>query len=125
MKKLVTLLLVSLFASLAYAGLDPGTDSFGIYFDTAGNTNCTTAAPFQPVSAYLILMNPAGPTNGIECSVVMSGAPYVVLSTSCICPFEGCWFVRGRHLGRLRRELPGPGERRRGHRDLVDHAPGA
>ena len=92
MKKLVTLLLVSLFASLAYAGLDPGTDSFGIYFDTAGNTNCTTAAPFQPVSAYLILMNPAGPTNGIECSVVMSGAPYVVLSTSCICPFEGCWF---------------------------------
>ncbi len=82
-------LLAVLITSAACAGLDPGTDSFGVYFDTAGNTNCATAAAFDAVTAYLLLMNPAGPTEAFECSVSMSGAPYMILSTvaggSCLC----------------------------------------
>lgn len=80
MKKLVALLLVSMMASVAFAGLDPDTDSFGVYFDTAGNTNCMAAAPFMPVNVYILLMNPAGPTNGFECTVTPSGVPYFILS---------------------------------------------
>jgi hypothetical protein len=65
----------------AAAGLDPATDSFGVYFDLAGNTNCTTAGAMQPVTTYLLLMNPAGPTDAFECSVVPTGAPHILLST--------------------------------------------
>ncbi len=82
MKKFVTLLLVSLFASVAFAGIDPGTDSFGVYFDTAGNTNTYATGPFTPFNAYLILANPAGPTNGFECTVTPSGAAFFALSTT-------------------------------------------
>lgn len=94
MKLLPPLLLACLLASGSLAGLDPDTDSFGVYFDTAGNTNCTMAAPFQPITAYLLLMNPAGPTDGFECTVAMTGAPHVILSTnycgSTICDGEHC-----------------------------------
>lgn len=82
MKKFVTLLLVSLFASVAFAGLDSGTDSFGVYFDTAGNTNTATAGLYTPFNAYLILANPAGPTNGFECTVGITGSAYFALSTT-------------------------------------------
>lgn len=81
MKTLFAVVLAVLMAASAAAGLDPATDSFGVYFDTAGNANCTTAGAMQPVTAYLLLMNPAGPTNAFECSVVLSGAPHFVLST--------------------------------------------
>ncbi len=82
MKKLVVLLLVSLMATTAFAALDPDTDSFGVYFDTAGNNNCTNAPMFAPFNAYLVLMNPAGPTNGFECTVTPTGAPHFILSTT-------------------------------------------
>ncbi len=104
MKTMVSLLLAVLITSAACAGLDPGTDSFGVYFDTAGNANCTTAAAFEAVTAYLLLMNPAGPTDAFECSVSMSGAPYMILSTvvggSCLCWDDGSYcgpyiFVHG------------------------------
>lgn len=78
---LAPLFVVGLLATCAFGGLDPATDSFGIYFDLDGNTNCTTAGAWQQVSAHLILMNPAGPTNGFECSVAATGAPHFVLST--------------------------------------------
>lgn len=81
MKPPLLAIVVALVALPAIAGLDPATDSFGIYFDMDGNTNCTTAGAFQPLTAYLILMNPAGPTNGFECSVAATGAPHFVLST--------------------------------------------
>ncbi len=84
MKQFMTILIAGLLASAACAGLDPATDSFGIYFDTAGNINCTTAAASAPVTAYLILMNPAGPTNGFECSVMRTGAPHFVVSMTII-----------------------------------------
>lgn len=79
--KTVTLLLIAVVASAAVAGLDPATDSFGVYFDTDGNTNCTAAAAMLPVSAHLVLMNPEGPFNGWECSIVLTGAPHFVLSS--------------------------------------------
>ena len=82
MKSLTVLLLVAMVATVARAGIDPAADSFGVYFDTAGNTNCVTASMFVPLPVYLILMNPAGPTNGFECSVSMTGAPHFVLATT-------------------------------------------
>jgi len=82
MKKLVALLLVSLMASVAFAGLDPDTDSFGVYFDTAGNVNSVAAPIFTPTPVYLLLMNPAGVTDGFECTVTPAGAPYFILSTT-------------------------------------------
>jgi hypothetical protein len=82
MKKLVALLLVSMMASVAFAGLDPDTDSFGVYFDAAGMTNCVNAPAFMPTTAYLLLMNPASATNGFECTVTPTGAPHFILSTT-------------------------------------------
>jgi hypothetical protein len=82
MKTLLALMLTALLAAPVFAGLDPATDSFGVYFDTDGNTNCTTATTGQLVTAYLLLMNPAGPTNGFDCSVVMTGAPHFVLDAA-------------------------------------------
>lgn len=81
MKSLMSLLFACLMASAAFAGLDSGTDSFGFYFDTAGNTNCITAEAMRPITAYLLLMNPVGPTDGFECSLTMTGAAHFVLGT--------------------------------------------
>ena len=91
MRALMAVALAAMLASSALAGLDPATDSFGFYFDTAGNTNCTSASAFEMVTTYLVLMNPSGPTNGFECSLSRVGAPHFVLSTS----FGGCidWIV--------------------------------
>jgi hypothetical protein len=82
MKKLVALLIVSLMATAAFAGIDPDTDSFGIYFDSANNNNCVSANPFTPFPVYLVLMNPASATNGFECTVTPTGAPFFALSTT-------------------------------------------
>lgn len=83
MKKFVTLLLVALFASTAFAGLDSGSDSFGVYFDTLGNVNDLDGQPiFTPFNVYLLLMNPVSATNGFECTVTPTGAPHFILSTT-------------------------------------------
>lgn len=83
MKKLVALLLVSMMASVAFAGVDPDFDSFGVYFDTGGNTLCLNGQPaFAPFNAYLLLMNPRSATDGFECTVTPVGAPHFVLSTT-------------------------------------------
>lgn len=82
MTKLVALLIVGVLVVPALAGLDPDTDSMGVYFDPAGNANCVTAPPFTQTQAYLLLMNPAGPTNGFECQVTLEGAPYFILATT-------------------------------------------
>jgi hypothetical protein len=81
MKTVLCAILVGLAASPAGAGLDPATDSFGVYFDVDGNTNCATGVANDQVAAHLLLMNPAGPTNGFECTVAMSGASHFLLST--------------------------------------------
>lgn len=58
MKKLVVILLACLVATSAFAATDPGTNSFGIYFDTEGISNCTDAAAMGMFNAYFILVNP-------------------------------------------------------------------
>ena len=59
--------------------LDPNPDSIGIYFDSVGNTNCTTAALFLPFDAYLIVAGPTTPIDGFECTVTFAGAPHYIL----------------------------------------------
>lgn len=85
MKRCLRLFLPILLAALAgpaaFAGLDPDRDSMGIYFDTAGNTNCAVLNPFIIQPAYLLLANPSAPTGGFACRVSMVGVPYFVLST--------------------------------------------
>ena len=82
MKTFVALLLVGLMATTALAGLDPDTDSMGIYFDTAGNEVCKDWPPFAPLSCYLLLANPSAPVCGFECLVRFVGAPHFVLATT-------------------------------------------
>lgn len=82
MRKSAVLLITSLIASFAFAVGDPNPDSFGIYFDTAGNTYDMHNIPsLTPFNMYLILANPSAPTNGFECTISSSGAPLFVLST--------------------------------------------
>lgn len=81
MMKLVALLIAGLIAAPALSGLDPDSDSMGIYFDTAGNTVCANVGPFVPTAAYLLLMNPSDCVDGFECTVTMQGAPHFILST--------------------------------------------
>lgn len=63
----------------ALAVLDPNFDSLGVYFDSAGNTNCATAAPFAPFDVYLLVANPTTPIDGFECTVTLTGAPHYIL----------------------------------------------
>ena len=66
MKKLVLLLLVSIMATTAFAALDPDADSFGVYFDLAGNTNTSTAMTAVTKTCYILLMNPSTAIKGFE-----------------------------------------------------------
>ena len=75
------LLCLVLLAPAAFAGLDRDPDSMGIYFDTAGNFNCSTLPPFTPANAYLLLANPTAPTGGFACRIAMVGGPYFLFST--------------------------------------------
>ncbi|MBK9776345.1 MAG: hypothetical protein IPP62_08320 [bacterium] len=79
---LLTLLILATLPGVVAAGLDPRTDSIGIYFDTGGNTNCAPVGMFVPTNIYLLLSNPAGPTNGFECTLTPVGVPYFILSTN-------------------------------------------
>lgn len=74
-------LLVTLSACAAHAGLDPDPDSMGIYFDTAGFSNCIYRPAFSPINVYLLLANPTAATSGFACTVTVSGVPYILLST--------------------------------------------
>lgn len=66
----------------ARGGLDPNADSFGVYFDTAGNNATVYTMPvFTPYDIYLIVSNPTAAVDGFECVVTRVGAPSFVLST--------------------------------------------
>jgi hypothetical protein len=58
MKKFAILLALSLVASSAFALVDDGNSSFGIYFDNAGDVNCLAPTPFVPFNVYFIIANP-------------------------------------------------------------------
>lgn len=79
--KNAALLLAVLAAATAVAGIDPDSDSMGIYFDLGGNQVCRDVPPFTIFPCYLLLVNPSAPTCGYECTVVSEGAPYFLLAT--------------------------------------------
>ena len=56
-KAILTLMLLSL-ATVAFAQVDPAENGIGLYFDMDATEVClTTAAPFTPISAYLLATN--------------------------------------------------------------------
>ena len=57
MKKLVVLLLVSLMAVSAFAGVDEDPDMLGCYFDLDANDNCITMGESAPFFAYFMITN--------------------------------------------------------------------
>jgi hypothetical protein len=57
MKKLVTLALLLVAASAFAAPTDPAVDGIGIYFDTNGTSNCSTASAYTNVTAYVLATN--------------------------------------------------------------------
>ncbi len=57
-------------------------DELGVYLDGAGASNCGSRPAFAPFALYLLLKSPAGPTDGYECTVTMSGAPHSLLATT-------------------------------------------
>jgi len=76
MKSLLALTLVLAFAVTAFAQADPDPDGIGIYFDMGGAEVCTaTAAPFESVSAYLLITNPSAllGVSGWEAYVTVAG----------------------------------------------------
>lgn len=59
MKKMLAFIMASLLlATIASANLDPDPNTIGIYFDTAGDINCTTVGTSVPFDAYVIISNP-------------------------------------------------------------------
>lgn len=66
MKKLLAMLAVALLASGAMAQIDPDADGMGIYFDTEGTIfEMNTAAPFEQITAYLLITRPSA-TDGVS-----------------------------------------------------------
>lgn len=70
MKKSVMLLVAMLIATSAFAVIDPDNDMLGMYFDTTADIVCSTAAPIQHKTAYLMLTNPTlDVIRGFECKL--------------------------------------------------------
>ncbi|MBT4292076.1 hypothetical protein HOD41_05240 [bacterium] len=74
-KAILTLMLLSL-ATVAFSQVDDEVDQIGLYFDTLGYEVCiTTAAPFTPITAYLLITTPSDEfgASGFECEVTTVG----------------------------------------------------
>lgn len=63
-------------------GLDPGPDSFGIYFDPNGYSLVADPGYFRPYDAYLIAANPTSPVDAFECTVTRIGERCFILETN-------------------------------------------
>lgn len=59
MKKFAILLALSMIASSAFAIMDDGDSSLGIYFNPSGDANCFAPAPAVPFNVYFIMANPS------------------------------------------------------------------
>ena len=63
-------------ATVAFSQVDDEVDQIGLYFDTLGYEVCiTTAAPFTPITAYLLITTPSDEfgASGFECEVTTEG----------------------------------------------------
>jgi len=75
MKKLVVIAMMLAAASAFAAPVDPGNNGIGIYFDTAAQSQCSQAAPYANVSAYLLATNlPATGISGWEMAITTNPA---------------------------------------------------
>ncbi len=90
MKTMILLMALAL-VSVASAQLDPEPDGMGIYFDMGGTEVCySTMAPFESVTAYLLLTNMSNP-DGIdswEASLEVIGNPVAPQWFSAFCPIS-------------------------------------
>jgi hypothetical protein len=88
MKKLILLAMV-IFATTAFAQIDPDTDGMGVYFDMGGMELCKeitfNGAPIM-VNAYLLLTNPSG-------GQVLAWEANVVSQIAALSP--GTWAING------------------------------
>ena len=76
MKKMLVIALAILVSSSAFAQIDPDENGIGLYFDMAATDVClTTAAPFQPIAAYLLATNVTEESgiSGWEMEVLVDG----------------------------------------------------
>lgn len=83
---LLLVAVIGVLASGATGSLDTDPDSFGVYFDPDGLHNTITQAPFTTLTAYIILMNPSGPTDGFECTMTRTGGVTYVMGDTYPCP---------------------------------------
>jgi len=97
----LVLLIAVLAPVTADAQVDTGPDGVGVYFDAAATQAWAFAAPFQPVTAYLVITNPGSAagvagaevrvaiTGGLELSHAYACAPLIVDDWPCarfLCP---------------------------------------
>lgn len=78
MKTFITLMLMVVLAGGALAQIDPDPDGIGIYFERGATVReTTTSAPFEAVTAYLLITTPstADPISGWEAVVGVDGSP--------------------------------------------------
>jgi len=76
MKKAILTLMMLAIATVAFAQIDPDENGIGLYFDEFGYEVCmTTAAPFTPITAYLLATNITEESgiSGFECEVTTDG----------------------------------------------------
>ena len=75
MKTIFVIVVTVFMASCAFAVIDPGENSVGLYFDENANIYCQgDIGPFETVHMYLILANPTFDSlYGWECGVEMVG----------------------------------------------------
>ncbi|MCP4144896.1 MAG: hypothetical protein GY752_06380 [bacterium] len=76
MKKAILTLMMLAIATVAFAQIDPDENGIGLYFDEFGYEVClTTAAPFTPITAYLLATNISEESgiSGFECEVTTDG----------------------------------------------------
>ena len=108
MKKLLVLLTVLALAVPAMAGIDPGTNGIGVYFDLEANANCAAPTAMGMLNMYLLATN-INETSGIsgwETHVYFNPAPpagvtYTFAGTGAVNPLTAPDFQVGMGGGPL------------------------
>ena len=108
MKKLLVLLTVLALAAPAMAGIDPGANGIGVYFDLEANANCAAPTAMGMLNMYLLATN-INETSGIsgwETHVYFNPAPpagvtYTFAGTGAVNPLTAPDFQVGMGGGPL------------------------
>jgi hypothetical protein len=72
-KRILTVTILTLCTTTAFAQIDPNENGIGIYADVGGMTNEVQIEAGTPLEVYLLLTRLTGPTllNGFECEIVV------------------------------------------------------